>query len=109
MKAKKWIGINMKKSYFIAHIIEENGVHKIQRYLRNQGGIEEFMKEVDMETIVGVDKTPWTFGFLQSIKYAIKDYIILDKKDLMAFAQILDEKEKAEAEELALIIQRSNF
>ncbi len=92
MGSSKKIGISIGSSFFIAHI-EESGVHKIQSYHRNENGMKDFLIELDNKTVIGIEKSYWTGAFIKYIKPFIKDYVILQHKDLISFTSFIDETE----------------
>ncbi len=87
---EKKIAVKVASSFFIAHSIEE-GVHKIQRYPRNKTGFRKFKRELNLETMVGVDDTEWTQSFINDIKHLIKDYVVMSEEKLPGFTGMGDQ------------------
>ncbi len=91
MKEKKWIAVKIEKSFFIVHIVTKSGVHKIQRYSLKKSGISEFMKELDYDTVINIEKNDNIQKFIEKIKGLIKDCSVLNKLELLEFNGYFDE------------------
>ena len=105
MKANKWIGVDIHKKQITVCILrgkeKENKV-----YERTLEGIQEFLKEVDNETIIGVESTTWTRDFAIKCLDKAKDVIIFNTIELSKIMSKVKKTDKIDAGCIALILKR---
>ncbi|MGC8765713.1 MAG: IS110 family transposase [Brevinematia bacterium] len=106
MEAKKWIGVDIHKKQLTVHIISEDGTEFKKQYSRTSEGIEEFLKMVDKDTVIGVESTTWTRDFAKRAREVAKDVVIFNTVDLKQMMDRLKKNDANDAERLALIVRR---
>ncbi len=106
MDAKKWIGIDIHKKQITVCIIIENGKKSIKQYERNEKELAEFEKEIDKETIIGIESTNWTWDLIKRLKDKAKDAVIFNTIDLKRLMDRFKKTNKEDAERMAIILQR---
>lgn len=106
MEAKKWIGVDIHKKQLTVHIITEDGREVKKKYIRTSEGIEEFLKEVDKETVIGVESTTWTRDFAKKVIKFAKEVVVFNTIDLKRMMDRLKKNDANDAERLALIVRR---
>lgn len=106
MKAKKWIGVDIHKKQFTVCILTEDAEPILRSYERESEGMREFLKEIDKETVIGVESTTWTWDFARKLQEHAKDVVIFNTIDLKALMDKMRKTDKIDAERIALIIRR---
>lgn len=106
MKGKKWIGVDIHKKQITVCILNKDGSREEKVYERTKEGIEEFLENVDNETVIGVESTTWTRDFaIRCIKKA-KDVIIFNTIELSKLMSKVKKTDKVDTGCMALIIRK---
>jgi transposase len=106
MEAEKWIGIDIHKKQITVCIIIQNGKKSIKQYERNEKELAEFEKEIDRETVIGIESTNWTWDLIKRLKEKAKDTVIFNTIDLKKLMDRFKKTDKEDAERMAIILQR---
>jgi transposase len=106
MEAEKWIGIDIHKKQITVCIIIQNGKKSIKQFERNETGLAEFEKEIDKETVIGIESTNWSWDLIKRLKEKAKDAIIFNTIDLKKLMDRFKKTDKEDAERMAIILQR---
>ena len=105
MKAKKWIGIDIhKKQLTVCIITRKLRKHKV--YERTSEGIQEFLREIDSDTLIGVESTTWTWDLVKKISDKAKEVFVLNTVKLKGMMDRLKKTDKSDSEQIATIIRR---
>lgn len=106
MEAKKWIGVDIHKKQFTVCILTENAEPILRSYERESEGMREFLKEIDKETVIGVESTTWTWDFARKVKDYVQDVVVFNTLDLKALMNKMKKTDKIDAERIAVILRR---
>ena len=106
MEAKKWIGVDIHKKQLTVCIILETGQKEVKRYERNSAGISDFLREIDKDTVIGIESTTWTWGLAKRAKERAKDVLILNTVELKNLMDKTKKTDRIDAAKIAVIIRR---
>jgi transposase len=106
MEAKKWVGVDIHKKQMTVCFINETGQRQVKRYERNSAGIAEFLREIDKETVIGIESTTWTWGLAKRAEKIAKDVLILNTVELKDLMDKTKKTDRIDAIKIAIIIRR---
>ncbi len=106
MDAKKWIGVDIHKKQLTVCIILENGQREVKHYERNSSGISDFLREIDKETVIGIELTTWTWGLAKKAEVKEKDVFILNTVELKNLTDKTKKTDRIDATKIVVIIRR---
>jgi len=106
MEAKKWVGVDIHKKQMTVCFINETGQRDIKRYERNSAGIADFLREIDRDTVIGIESTTWTWGLAKKAEILAKDVLILNTVELKSLMDKTKKTDRIDAVKIAIIIRR---
>lgn len=106
MEAKKWIGVDIHKKQMTVCVILETGQREVKRYERNSAGIADFLREIDKDTVIGIESTTWTWGLAKKAKEQAKDVLVLNTVELKSLMDKTKKTDRIDAIKIAVIIRR---
>lgn len=102
----KVVGVDLHKTQFTVCFMDERNDVVIKRYGMDKVGIEEFKKEIDKETIVGIESGINSDYFYDEIVGLVKKVVVINPTKFKVIALSLKKTDKTDARTIAEFLSK---
>jgi len=96
-----YIGVDLHSDKFTVSFKDETDNNVLKSYYLNNGGIENFKKELKKEDYVFLEASTPTFAFTDMIKSAVKNTVVIDPFQFRIIADSGKKNDKVDSRKLA--------